>query len=95
MQGLRPARSRPIMSRLAAAVFAVLILIAGAYFSLKSGKDPGVYQNDFNVYYHASRELINGNDPYQDSLTEWTPYIYPPFLAEVASVRRRHLQPAG
>lgn len=58
-------------------------VIGGFYFARRSGSDPEVYGNDFNVYYHASREVIAGRDPYQNSLSEWTPYLYPPLLAEL------------
>jgi alpha-1,2-mannosyltransferase len=58
-------------------------VIGGLYFADRSGGDPEVYGNDFNVYYHASREVIAGRDPYQNSLSEWTPYLYPPLLAEL------------
>lgn len=58
-------------------------VIGGFYFAGRSGSDPEVYGNDFNVYYHASREVIAGRDPYQNSLSEWTPYLYPPLLAEL------------
>jgi len=58
-------------------------VIGGFYFAGRSGSDPEVYRNDFNVYYHASREVIAGHDPYKNSLTEWTPYLYPPLLAEL------------
>jgi len=58
-------------------------VIGGIYFAGRSGSDPEIYGNDFNVYYHASREVIAGRDPYQNSLSEWTPYLYPPLLAEL------------
>lgn len=58
-------------------------MIGGLYFAGRSGSDPDVYVNDFNVYYHASREVIAGRDPYVNSLSEWTPYLYPPLLAEL------------
>lgn len=57
--------------------------IGGVYFAGRSGSDPEVYGNDFNVYYHASREVIAGRDPYQNSISEWTPYLYPPLLVEL------------
>jgi alpha-1,2-mannosyltransferase len=58
-------------------------LVSGFYFAGKSGSNPESYRNDFNVYYHAAREVIAARDPYQHSLGDWTPYIYPPLLAEV------------
>ena len=58
-------------------------LLSGWYFARKSGTNPEVYSNDFNVYYHAAREVLAGRDPYQRSLGDWTPYIYPPLLAEL------------
>jgi len=61
----------------------IAAVIGGLYFAGRSGSDPDVYGNDFNVYYHASREVIAGRDPYQNSLSEWTPYLYPPLLAEL------------
>ena len=65
--------------------FAILIVAAlagGIYFASRSGDDPQVYSNDFNVFYFAARELIEGRDPYQKSLGAWTPYLYLPLLAE-------------
>jgi hypothetical protein len=60
----------------------VAILSSGFYFARKSGTNHDVYSNDFNVYYHAAREILEGHSPYQDSLSEWTPYLYPPLTAE-------------
>ena len=76
------------MFRLTTARAAVVVLIAcallsGLYFARKSGTNSEVYGNDFSVYYHAAREVIAGRDPYQRSLGDWTPYIYPPLLAEL------------
>ena len=65
--------------------FVLAILLSGFYFAARSGSDPAVYGNDFSVYYHAAREVISGRDPYQKSLGDWTPYIYPPLLAELIS----------
>jgi alpha-1,2-mannosyltransferase len=62
---------------------ALLVLAAGLYFSRLSGTDPRVYSNDFNVFYHAATEVLSGRDPYQSSLGDWTPYLYPPLLAEL------------
>jgi len=59
------------------------MLASGFYFAGKSGSTPDAYSNDFNVYYHAAREILAGRDPYQHSLGDWTPYIYPPLLAEL------------
>lgn len=76
------------MFRLTTARAAVVVLIAcalltGLYFARKSGTNSEVYGNDFSVYYHAAGEVIAGRDPYQRPLGEWTPYIYPPLLAEL------------
>ena len=74
------------LSTLQRAVFAVLAIaasVSGLYFARNSGANPEAYSNDFNVYYHAAREVIAGRDPYQHSLGDWTPYIYPPLLAEL------------
>jgi alpha-1,2-mannosyltransferase len=62
---------------------ALAAVVSGFYFAGKSGSNPDAYSNDFNVYYHAAREVIAGRDPYQHSLGDWTPYIYPPLLAEL------------
>jgi alpha-1,2-mannosyltransferase len=59
------------------------VLLSGFYFATRSGNNPEAYSNDFNVYYHAAREIIAGRDPYAHSLGDWTPYIYPPLLAEL------------
>ena len=64
-------------------VLAATTLVSGLYFARRSGTNPDAYSNDFNVYYHAAREVIGGRDPYQHSLGDWTPYIYPPLLAEL------------
>lgn len=71
------------MERVVVFVLVVAALAGGVYFARKSGANPEAYSNDFNVYYHAARELLAGLDPYQNSLGEWTPYIYPPLLAEL------------
>lgn len=63
-------------------ILALAALAGGAYFASRSGTDPEIYSNDFNVYYFAAREILAGRDPYQRSLGPWTPYLYPPFLAE-------------
>jgi alpha-1,2-mannosyltransferase len=63
--------------------FGSAVLASGFYFARRSGSDYRVYSNDFNVYYFASRELASGLDPYQNSLGAWTPYLYPPLLAEL------------
>jgi alpha-1,2-mannosyltransferase len=63
------------------ALLAVLVLVSGFYFAGRSGSDPLVYSNDFNVFYHAASEVLAGRDPYQSSLAGWTPYLYPPLLA--------------
>lgn len=63
------------------AVLASLVLASGFYFAERSGSDPFVYSNDFNVFYHAAWEVLAGRDPYQSSLAGWTPYLYPPLLA--------------
>jgi hypothetical protein len=71
------------VAHLIVATLIVLILAGGVYFAARSGSDPLIYTNDFNVYYHAAREVIAGRDPYQDSLRPSTPYLYPPLLSEV------------
>ncbi|MFY9556595.1 MAG: glycosyltransferase family 87 protein [Blastocatellia bacterium] len=64
-------------------VFVLCVLASGLYFASRSGSNAGVYSNDFNVYYYASREIVAGRDPYEHSLGAWTPYLYPPLLAEL------------
>lgn len=59
------------------------VLLGGIHFAGESGSDPDIYANDFNVFYHASSEIVAGRDPYRHSLGEWTPYLYPPLLAEL------------
>lgn len=76
-------RSRSVIFRAVFAVLVVSVLTSGIYFARQSGANAEVYGNDFNVYYYAAREIIAGRDPYQRSLGEWTPYIYPPLLAEL------------
>ena len=65
------------------ALLIVIVIFGGIYFASRSGTDPRLYTNDFNVYYHAAREVIAGRDPYQDSLRPSTPYLYPPLLSEL------------
>jgi len=72
-----------MVARSCFAVLVVCILVGGAYFARQSGTNAEAYSNDFNVYYHAAREVIAGHDPYQSSLAAWTPYLYPPLLAEL------------
>jgi alpha-1,2-mannosyltransferase len=64
-------------------LLAAAVIAAGFYFSGRSSPDPGSYGNDFNVYYYAAKEVMSGRDPYQNSIGEWTPYLYPPLLAEL------------
>jgi alpha-1,2-mannosyltransferase len=64
-------------------IFFAAILTSGIYFARLAGDDPQVYKNDFNVFYFASQEVIAGRDPYQRSIGAWTPYLYPPLLAEM------------
>jgi len=59
------------------------MLAAGFFFARRSGSDFTAYSNDFNVYYFAAREILSGRDPYQNRLGPWTPYLYPPVLAEL------------
>jgi alpha-1,2-mannosyltransferase len=70
------------LQKIAIALLILLILASGIHFARRSGTDPQAYSNDFNVYYFAARELIDGRDPYQNSLGAWTPYLYPPLFAE-------------
>jgi hypothetical protein len=58
------------------------VLSSGFYFAGQSGTSSEVYSNDFDVYYHAASEIRAGRDPYQNSIGDWTPYLYPPLLAE-------------
>jgi hypothetical protein len=59
------------------------VLCGGIYFAKRSGANPQEYKNDFNVYYFAAQEIAAGRTPYENSLGEWTPYLYPPLLAEL------------
>ena len=61
----------------------LLVMLAGLYYASRSDADPNRYGNDFNVYYFAAREVRDGRTPYDNSLGEWTPYLYPPLLAEL------------
>lgn len=74
---------KKVLARSCFAVLVVCVLSSGVYFAHKSGTNAEVYSNDFNVYYHAAKEILAGRDPYQNSLSEWTPYLYPPLLAEL------------
>ncbi|HSB11083.1 MAG TPA: glycosyltransferase family 87 protein [Blastocatellia bacterium] len=81
-----PSRSKTRAPRVVLAgciAIALGVLLGGLHFAGRSGATPDSYSNDFNVYYHASREVLGGHGPYQHSLGDWTPYIYPPFLAEL------------
>lgn len=68
---------------LAALILIVVVLLSGIYFAHRSGTDPNTYSNDFNVYFFAARELLQGHTPYENSLGESTAYLYPPLLAEL------------
>ena len=59
------------------------VLLGGIYFANRSGSNPHTYKNDFNVYYFSASEVLEGKTPYENSLGEWTPYLYPPLLAEL------------
>ncbi|MEN3331251.1 MAG: alpha,2-mannosyltransferase [Blastocatellia bacterium] len=69
--------------RVFVALAIVAVLVSGVYFARQSGTNPQKYENDFNVFYFAASELLDGRDPYQESLHAWTPYLYPPVLAEL------------
>ncbi len=60
-----------------------IVLAAGVFFARRPGSDPRIYGNDFSVYYFAAREMLEGRDPYQNSIGEWTPYLYTPLVAEI------------
>ena len=79
----RREEGQPALGRVLFVVLVICILASGFYFARKSGTNAEVYSNDFNVYYHAAREIVEGRDPYQHSLGDWTPYLYPPLLAEL------------
>jgi len=64
-------------------LLAIILLGSGLYFARRSGTDYSAYGNDFNVFYFAAREVLGGRDPYQNRLGPWTPYLYPPVLAEL------------
>ncbi len=66
-----------------ALVIIVVVLLSGVYFAWRSGTDANTYSNDFNVYFFAARELLQGRTPYENSLGESTAYLYPPLLAEL------------
>jgi hypothetical protein len=72
-----------VTKRIAIGIVGLVIIGSGIYFAKQSGTAADVYRNDFNVYYFAAREVIAGRDPYQRSLGDWTPYIYPPLLSEL------------
>lgn len=59
------------------------VMLCGIYFASRSGANPDQYKNDFNVYYFAAQEILEGRTPYDNSLGAWTPYLYPPLLAEL------------
>ncbi|HYP28431.1 MAG TPA: glycosyltransferase family 87 protein [Blastocatellia bacterium] len=73
-------KNRSFKLRVVAVV--ALAALGGFYYASRSSADAQVYGNDFNVYYFAAREVLSGRDPYQRSLGAWTPYLYPPLLAE-------------
>lgn len=74
---------RAILGRAVLVVLLACVLTSGIHFARVSGADAQTYGNDFNVYYFAAHEVISGRDPYQRSIGEWTPYLYPPLLAEL------------
>jgi Protein of unknown function (DUF2029). len=72
-----------MIRRVLVALAIITVLASGVYFAQQSGTNPQKYNNDFNVFYFAASELLDGRDPYQESLHAWTPYLYPPVLAEL------------
>ena len=80
---LRSARAKKLTRRVFVALVIITALASGVYFARQSGTNPQKYNNDFNVFYFAASELLDGRDPYQESLHAWTPYLYPPVLAEL------------
>src|SRR5436305_7564796 len=72
-----------MIRRVSIALAIITVLASGVYFARQSGTNPQKYNNDFNVFYLAASELLDGRDPYQESLHAWTPYLYPPVLAEL------------
>ena len=66
-----------------ALVIIAIMLLSGIYFARRSGVDPNTYSNDFNVYFFAAREVMQGHTPYENSLGDSTAYLYPPLLAEL------------
>src|SRR5205085_8411083 len=72
-----------MIRRVLVALAIIIVLASGVYFARQSGTNPHKYENDFNVFYFAASELLDGRDPYQESLHPWTPYLYPPVLAEL------------
>lgn len=79
----QPVEGSSMVKRVVLGMLVLVVLLSGLYFARMSGTNADAYGNDFSVYYHAAREIISGHDPYQHSLSEWTPYIYPPLLAEL------------
>ncbi|HWC76455.1 MAG TPA: glycosyltransferase family 87 protein, partial [Blastocatellia bacterium] len=73
----------PRYARVVVLLLAIVVVLASFYFAQRSGVDPNAYGNDFSVYFFAASEVIHGRDPYQNSLGAWTPYLYPPLLAEL------------
>jgi alpha-1,2-mannosyltransferase len=79
----RSSEPKPASCRVFVILAIVVALASGIYFARQSGTNPLKYENDFNVFYFAASELLDGRDPYQESLHAWTPYLYPPVLAEL------------
>jgi hypothetical protein len=79
----RSARAKKMSRRAFVTLVIMAVLASGVYFARQSGANPQKYNNDFNVFYFAASELLDGRDPYQESLHAWTPYLYPPVLAEL------------
>jgi alpha-1,2-mannosyltransferase len=76
-------KATSLIIKLALGLLIVVVLVSGIFFARRAGADPQSYSNDFNVYYFAAIEVLAGRDPYQNSIGAWTPYLYPPLLAEV------------
>jgi Glycosyltransferase family 87 len=79
----RDANAKKLIRQVFVAIAIIAVLASGIYFARQSGANPRKYENDFNVFYFAASELCDGRDPYQESLHAWTPYLYPPVLAEL------------
>lgn len=75
--------SSPFHKSVAAAGVALTSLALSWWFHSNAGANPGVYGNDFTVFYAAAERIVATGNPYDIAIREHTPYLYPPLFAHL------------